>query len=66
MSEIPETTRIANPDVTKGEYVPVTSAGGPPPGDQALAQHPQAQPTSAPVPQTQPQAAQQQQGGRIP
>jgi len=56
MSEIPETTRIANPDVTKGEYVPVTSAGGPPPGDQALAQHPQAAPSSPSQSPVQPQA----------
>lgn len=39
----------------KGGYVPITSAGGPPPGDQALAEHPQTAP-SKPQAQAHPQA----------
>jgi hypothetical protein len=38
----------------KGGYVPITSAGGPPPGDQSLAEHPQTAPTK-PQSQQQPQ-----------
>jgi len=40
----------------KGGYVPVTHAGGPPPGDQVLAQHPQAAPSSPSQSPVQPQA----------
>jgi hypothetical protein len=39
----------------KGGYVPITSAGGPPPGDQALADHPQTAPRKSKA-QSQPQA----------
>ena len=56
MNEITETNRLATPDETKGGYVPVTSAGGPPPGDPALAQHPQASAQSTQVQQGQQQA----------
>jgi hypothetical protein len=43
----------------KGGYVPVISAGGPPPGDPGLAQSPQVSPSNQPNAQAPPQLAPQ-------